>query len=300
MKAIFLGFGKHARIYADVLISNGFTINGICVRKTRNYSGFQKKYSIKKIYNNYKNILSNEEYDLVFVFLPWNVIDKKIIDIIKLSKKDVYCEKPIALSLNKLNKIITCKRKLKKNLYVLYNRRFYFITKKILNILKKNKFEKFQLFISEKEKEVEKKMSKKIIGKIKYHLTSHWIDWFMFLSKQKKFKFYKKGNNQIFEKKYKDKILIIKINNKKKNPLKVLMKFKKFSIKCITLEKLFITKNKKEVMYVDEKTKNAAKPGIINIVKEIKKNIKNKSRKTIIPQPEELIDLYENLENLNF
>ena len=51
---------------------------------------------------------------------------------------------------------------------------------------------------------------------------------------------------------------------------------------------------------MDEKSKNASKPGILNIVKEIKKNIKNKYRKTIIPQPEELKDLYENLENLNF
>lgn len=87
MKAIFLGFGKHARIYADVLLANGFSINAICVRNIKNYLHFQKKYSFNTVYNNYKNILIKEKYDLVFIFLPWDQIEKKIIDIIKFSKK---------------------------------------------------------------------------------------------------------------------------------------------------------------------------------------------------------------------
>lgn len=60
------------------------------------------------------------------------------------------------------------------------------------------------------------------------------------------------------------------------------------------------TRIKKKKLVIDEKSKNKIKPGIQNIVKEIKKNIKNKSKKTSIPQPEELKDLYKNLENLNY
>ena len=47
--------------------------------------------------------------------------------------------------------------------------------------------------ISERKKDVIKLLSSKILGNIKYHLTSHWIETVMWLFKIKKFKLKKKN-----------------------------------------------------------------------------------------------------------
>ena len=72
--------------------------------------------------------------------LPWYLIDKEIIKIIKLSKKKfIFSEKPVCLSENKLVKIIKATKLYKKKLFVLYNRRSYFIFDFIKKLLRKNK-----------------------------------------------------------------------------------------------------------------------------------------------------------------
>ena len=115
---------------------------------------------------------------------------KKIIYILKNTNKRIFCEKPIALSLKSLSKINKLSNRYNKKLYILYNRRYYnihFFEKK-----KINKKSSIKAFIPEKIDLTLKKIDKKLKGKIKYHLTSHWIDFFTSVTNKKIIKVKKK------------------------------------------------------------------------------------------------------------
>ena len=95
-------------------------------------------------------------------------------EIIKNCKcKFIFTEKPVALSKKKLTYLIKLQKKFKKKIFVTYNRRFYFSSKYIKNILKVNKLKRFNMEISEKEGLMKMLFKNKIKGNIRYHTTSH-------------------------------------------------------------------------------------------------------------------------------
>ena len=127
MKTILIGYGNQASEYAKIFKKENINITGICVNKkiSKKAIDFKKKFLVENIFTNIKTCLKNADYDCVFVFLPWDVIEKKIFEIIKYSKKTIFAEKPIALSHKNLNKIVKYKKKYNNSVFVLYNRRYF-------------------------------------------------------------------------------------------------------------------------------------------------------------------------------
>ena len=176
LNPLFIGFGKQALQYAKVFKYLNIDITAVFIRNlSKNENNF-KKYGVKYTYTNLNKALKENKFNCVFVFLPWNLIEKKIIFILKNTTKDIYSEKPLALSLKKLLYIDEIVKKLNRKLFVLYNRRYYysynFIKKKIDN----KKFE-FLVRVPERKSHIIKNIDSKLNGKIKYHVTSHWIDF---------------------------------------------------------------------------------------------------------------------------
>ena len=81
--------------------------------------------------------------------MPWDVIEKKIFKIIKLTKKPIFVEKPIALSSKKLSQICKISDKFNKKVFVLYNRRYFQSVEFLKNKLK-NKKPLFKIFIPDR------------------------------------------------------------------------------------------------------------------------------------------------------
>jgi len=291
MKVLILGFGKHAIEYAKVFNHLKIKIDGIVVRNKKKYSLLKKKFKIKNVYNNISYALEKADYDFVLVVLPWFEIEKKIPLILKKSKKNIFCEKPICLSLNKLKRFIDEEKRCKKKIFAIFNRRFYkniFLARKIL--LKE--FNYVHLEINERVKKAIKIHSKRIIGNIRFHLTSHWLDTLIWITGNSKFKvrnfksysvLTNKKNNIFVKINYKDNKAGIKLeahqNNKK--------------IKFDTYEKLTIVQNKKIRKFYED---NRFKPGLINVVKQIKNfnNIINNNFSTF----KNLVPLYSILDKL--
>ena len=296
LKCIFIGFGKHAENYGKVCKHLNIEIRAICVTKPENYLSQKKEYKIKNIYSNYIKLLKKEKYDFVMVFLPWNKIEKHLPNIIKNSKKNIFCEKPVALSLKKILKINSLTNIFKKKIYVLYNRRFYEIFIFLKKQLKKNNLTKFQMKISDRENQLIKLHTKKIKGKLKYHITSHWIDLVMWLFNLKNLKFSKiKNKYKIKFDKLKD-YTNIYLDYLGKGPIQMNFTFKTFKYKVITLEKLYLIKNNKKKLIISEKKLNNFKPGVLNLVKTIKKIVLNSKSKHSLPQINELVNLYKNIQ----
>jgi hypothetical protein len=278
IRPLFIGFGNQALAYADVFKFLKIKISGVCVKNLNKNISNLKKYQIQNVFQSIDKSLASNCYNCVFVFLPWDQIEQKIIGIIKKTNKVIFCEKPLALSYKKILEIKRNSNKYNKKLFILYNRRYY----NTLNFLEKKKqlFLKSQILIPEKKKKLIKLFGKTIIGKIKYHYTSHWVDYFnLALGKKinniKKIKnyyqfFYKNNSNVNFKLTYSEKKTIIaKFYTQRK------------IYKLVTLEKLYVySKNKKRYFIkINENTQNKFKPGILKLVNSILKNKINKLRK---------------------
>lgn len=294
LKCIFIGFGDHARKYADVFNHLNIKISSIFVRKPSEYNIYKKKYQIKKIYSNIDKILKLEKYDFIMVMLPWYLIEKKIEKILKFStSKFIFSEKPISLSKQKLNHISKTSINLKKNLFILYNRRSYKIFKVIKKNINKNKLISFRMSISEREKQIIKIHSTKIIGNIKYHLTSHWIDLVMWLFNIKKLTVKKYQNSyKIFH----NKKLMIDLDYLGTHPIETEFHFNKFQFKTKTLEKLYLIKNNKKKMIINENKLNNFKPGLLNTSQKIVNHVLSKKQNDKLPKVQNLKNLYNVLE----
>lgn len=288
-KCIFIGFGKQAQEYAKVFKILNIKISSIFVRNKKKYNKYKKEYLIDKIETDLSKCLNKNNYDFIMVMLPWNIIEIILPIVIKNSKKKlIFSEKPVSLSLKKLRYLTNICTEYNKNVYVLYNRRFYEVFKKTQKYLKNNRLLHFKMTINENEKELIKRKSRKIIGNIKYHITSHWIDLVMWLLKIKSFKVIKFNNSYTL---ISDKNYQISINYKGGKPISMKLDFKNFTLKTKSLEKLYLIKKNKEKLVINEKKMNNFKPGILNLAKSIKKL---SSRKKIDSR---LLNL-KNLDNL--
>jgi hypothetical protein len=290
---LFIGFGKQAQEYASVLKHYKIKISSVCVTNINKKKKIFKKFKIKNHYNNIDQALSEQNYNCIFIFLPFDLIEKKIIDIIKNSNVPIYCEKPISLSLKKIFKVTNIlKKKKNKKFYILYNRNHYKIFKVLKSFLDKDKF-KSEIFIPEKVKDTIKNININLKGKIKYHLTSHWLNFFFSLQNVKLIQpSYSKGSFY-----YQFKNTSIKITPNGKGRIRACYRSKKYILLLETLEKLTIFKiNKgKLIKYksFNEKLDNRFKPGVKNLIDDLLKNkIKNNTKK--------ILDLYKSLEKLNF
>ena len=297
LNPLFIGFGKQALEYARVFKYLNIDITAVFIRNLKKNQENLKKYAVKNTYTNLEKALKEKKFNCVFVFLPWNLIEKKIAFILKNTNKDIYSEKPLALSLKKILYIDNLTKKLNRKLFILYNRRYYSTFELIKKKINKKKFE-FLVTIPEKRTKLITNFDYRLDGKIKYHLTSHWIDFFTSLFNMPISSFYKKKKLYFF--KFKSKNLdsnLISIDYDGPGTIWAKIKTNKETYLFKTLEKVY-KMNKKTKRYkilIDEKKINNFKPGILNLVKAIKDKKKIKLPKTL-----DLIKIYKYLQKLPY
>ena len=296
MKPLFIGFGKQALEYAKVFKFLNIEITSAFVRNKRKKNHTLNKFNVKNINNNLDLALKEKKFNCIFIFLPWNKIEKKIIYILKKTNKIIYSEKPIALSTKKLIKINKYVQKKNRKLFILYNRRYYSTYSFIKKNLKNSNFE-LTAHIPEKKSYVIKNIDRKLNGKIKFHLTSHWIDFFTSLFNLKIINVTKKIKKFYFKLNGKSKNNIITLKYDDEGFIKANFNIKKKKYKFKTLEKVYKKKisNNRFILLINENRVNKFKPGILNLVKAIK----NKEKITL-PETKDLIRIYKHLEKLPY
>ncbi len=209
-----------------------------------------------------------------------------------MTNAPIYSEKPLALSYKKISEIDTFVKKNKKKLYILYNRNHYNIYKVLKSYSKREKFI-LRAYIPERINETIKKIDKNLKGNIKYHLSSHWLNFFFSLQKIKNLQPVKKDKS-IF---YTDKNSEILISPNDKGFITAVFKSKKYVLLLLTLEQLFIFKIKengiKFLKHYNEFSHNNFKPGLKNLIEcMLKKKLKTNVTEIKI--------LYKSLKNLNY
>ena len=117
------GFGRIGQMHAKNIYKN---------KNLRLFSVYEKlailQKKAKKLYNcrienNYNNIFTNKNVDIIFISSPTNTHIKFIEQGIK-NKKTIFCEKPLDLDIKKIMKTLTIVRKKKPKIILGFNRRY--------------------------------------------------------------------------------------------------------------------------------------------------------------------------------
>jgi len=138
-------------------------------------SRLKKKYKIKLVQNP-KIIFEDPKVDVIFISSSTNSHLKLILQAIKV-KKNIFCEKPIDLDLNKINKFKNICNKYKKNFQIGFNRRY---DPSISSVISKCKLKKFgnieKVIITSRDKSAPSLEYLKTSGGILKDCTIHDID----------------------------------------------------------------------------------------------------------------------------
>ena len=101
----------------------GANMHYIASSKGLSGTSLAKKYGIANSTTNYKDILKDNDVDSVIITTRHNDHASQVVEALE-SGKHVFVEKPLALTLEELEKISNCRIKTKKTVTVGFNRRF--------------------------------------------------------------------------------------------------------------------------------------------------------------------------------
>ncbi len=305
MKTLIIGHGNQTTEYSKVLFRNKIKIEGICGRNPKVYK-FAKKLNIPNAYLNLTEALKNCEYDFVLVLITWTEIEKELKKIIKFSKKIIFVEKPIAFSKKKLKFFTQISQKKKTNVFVLYNRRYFKTINFLKNKIKNEKKIYFNLNITDQKKLLITKYGKNMIKYMKYFITSHWIDSLIYIFGNFKYKIKTLDKKYTCLTIYGSKVYgVVNFFIDVKDRINGSFYFKQDTLKLDTLEYLYkINKFKKsnkrysykKKLLINEYKFSSFKPGLNDLVKDIKNIVREKKGK--MPRINDLNQLYNILEKI--
>lgn len=306
-KILIVGTGRQAEIFLEVFLKNKIQIDTICSSKKsfKRAVYLKKKYNIQHAENNLRQVLELNKFDFIFLLVTWNKIELELSEIIKHSNAKIFSEKPVATSLKTFNNLIKISNNYNKRIFIMYNRRYFetikFIKKEISKVKKFN----FTITIPEQNKRIINSYGNKMNGKLKYFISSHWLDLINYICGNLRVK--KNYNEITFS------TLVMK-NNKCNgtinfifnavDQIRVTFFLPKYSLELNPLEKLYLIKNlvkRKNHYSIDKKliidlTKQQLKPGTNKMIRSI---FIEKDYKKILPKLSDLKNTYEIIEKLN-
>ena len=306
-KILLVGTGRQAEIFLKVFFKNKIQIDTICSSKKSLHKAIflKKKYNIEYAENNLTQVMKSKKFDFIFLLVTWDKIEPELLKIIKYSKANIFSEKPVATSLKSLNNLIKISKYHNKKIYVMYNRRFF----ETINIIKKevDKVKKFNFTITipEQNKRIKKRYGNKMNGKLKYFISSHWLDLINYIC----------GNLSVEKNFVGRSVSTLIIKNNKCNgtinfvfnavdQIRLIFFLPRSTLELNPLEKLYSIKNlvKRNNFYSINKklevdlSQEKLKPGIDRMIQSIfiKKNFKK-----ILPKLSDLKNIYEIMEKLD-
>ena len=140
-----------------------------------------------------------------------------------------------------------------------------------------------------------KNFDNRLKKKIRFHLTSHWIDFFSYLFNKKILGFQKINSQYFFYFSKNKKINYIKLEYDAPGFIESKIKINKKEYYFNKLEYLYEFKDNKLKLLINENQSNQFKPGIKKLIH----SLKNK-KKLIIPKVNQLKKLYFFLEKLPY
>jgi len=150
LRIALMGLGEYANIVADAMLSCEKTkIVGLISGTPSKLENWSKQYNIKKEncynYDNYNNIINNEEIDAVYILTP-NALHKEMTIKVAQSRKHVIVEKPMAINSSECIEMINVCSKFQVKLLVGYRMHLEPNTLEIVRLRESHYFGKILYF----------------------------------------------------------------------------------------------------------------------------------------------------------
>ncbi|MBR1983538.1 MAG: Gfo/Idh/MocA family oxidoreductase [Clostridia bacterium] len=124
MKACIIGLGNIATVHACVLNEQQIEIVDVCDVNVENAKAFMEKYCPNaKLYTDYKECIYKTTADVIHITTPHYLHKDMTVYALKLNK-NVLCEKPLCISYEQLDEILTAEKSSKGKLGVCQQNRF--------------------------------------------------------------------------------------------------------------------------------------------------------------------------------
>ena len=196
-----IGAGKMSREYIKVFLANEkFEIKAIIGRSQKNLKLLSKKFPNLLFTNDLKKFFKKKNIDLTIICVSEDQI-LNVTKVISKFKTTILFEKPVGIDIFETKKIMNIVKKNRINSFVALNRRFYQSTLLGKKLISKDSDKRF-IFIndSQDEKKIKKiKKVKKIYKNLMYNNSVHLIDYFKIfgrgrITKVKNYKRFKTTN----------------------------------------------------------------------------------------------------------
>ena len=177
---VFVGCGKIAYCHADVILAHGHQIIGVAARpNSQNIGLFSEKYQINNCYDDLHKMFNELHPDAVILCISWDQTEKIIEDVINYGIP-VLVEKPVALSSDKIIKVLEETGDHSENVLVGYNRRFYDFVPDLKKAISEQELLSVQLNFPEAVANL-KQQFPTIQNYILFYMSSHWLDLVSYL-----------------------------------------------------------------------------------------------------------------------
>ena len=124
MKACIIGLGNIATVHACVLNEQGIEIVDVCDVNENNAKSFMDKYCPSaNLHTDYKECIKNTTADVIHITTPHYLHKDMTVFALNLNK-NVLCEKPLCITLDQLDEILTAEKNSKAKLGVCQQNRF--------------------------------------------------------------------------------------------------------------------------------------------------------------------------------
>lgn len=137
-----VGCGRIAKKHIEALTElEGVNLVSVCDIMEERAKEYGEKYNIP-FYNNYDEMLQNEEIDVISILTPSGLHAKNTIDIVKKYKKHIVVEKPMALRLDDADEMIRTCDENRVRLFVVKQNRYNIPVVKLRKALEEGRFGK--------------------------------------------------------------------------------------------------------------------------------------------------------------
>lgn len=189
-----IGMGRQGQIHSKNIAYMIPDAELVCVADVN--IDYAKKVGIEgvDIYDDYRRVLENEKVDAVVIASSTDTHEQIIIDACK-AKKDIFCEKPIALELETIDRLLDTIEKSKVKFMIGFNRRFDPSFSRVRELVEQGKVGKpYIVNITSRDPAPPHFEYLKVSGGIFFDTTVHDFDMARYLTGEEIVEVYATGN----------------------------------------------------------------------------------------------------------
>jgi len=177
-----IGCGAAARYHADVIRGLGHRVTAVAARPdSPHLERFARDYEVTRAFTDWREMVSHAPVDALIVAASWDQIERLAAEVIETGLP-VLLEKPLALSREHAEAILSAACGHEPHVMVGYNRRFYDFIPHLKDLIDRSRLLAVELNCPDALRANLAREGERLRDHILFYKTSHWLDLAQYLS----------------------------------------------------------------------------------------------------------------------